>query len=313
VNESRSDPMQTARYGEPMAAEFNPIVPDDAVTSRALLVVIAILSFLAALAVGAILIAQSIAGEWRNDIAREVTIELRPASGRDLDADARLAEEIARALPGIVDAHALTNAEISRLLAPWLGTDADLAALPIPHLVRAKVDNRAPPDLGALRRTLAGALPNAALDDHQGFASRLGSITDAVTLAGLAILVLVLTATMLAISFATRAAVAANRAVVEVLHFVGAREAFVARIFARHFLVLGLKGGLIGAGAAALLFGLARLLATLFGAPAGPFSFGQLGLDWRGFLWIAALGGTIALTTALSSRLTVHRTLRAID
>src|SRR5262249_8592938 len=195
----------------------------------------------------------------------------------------------------------------------WLGTGIDLAGLPIPHLVRAKVDSRAPPDLDALRRALADALPNTALDDHQGFASRLGSVTDAVTLAALAILVLVLTATMLAISFATRGAVAANRTVVEVLHFVGARDAFVARIFARHFLVLGLKGGLIGAGAAALLFGLARILASLFGAPAGPLSFGQLAPDWRGFLWIAAIGGAIALTTALPSRLTVHRTLQAID
>lgn len=314
MNESRTDLAQATRYGEPMAAETNPLVPEDTVAGRALLAVIVILSFLAALALGAILIVQNIADEWRADVAREVTIELRPAPGRDLDADARKAVEIAKALPGITDAHAFTKAETGRLLAPWLGTGAELSALPIPHLVQVRIDASAAPDLDQLRRALAEALPNAALDDHRGFASRLGSIADVVTLVGTAILILVIAATMLAVSFATRGAVAANRTVVEVLHFVGARDAFVARLFARYFFAIGLKGGLIGAGMAALLFGLARLLASLSGASgASPFTLGRLMLDWRGFLWIGAIAGAIALTTALCSRVTVHRTLQDID
>jgi hypothetical protein len=44
---------------------------------------------------------------------------------------------------------------------------------------------------------------------------------------------------------------AGNRDVVSVLHFVGAEDGYIAREFQRHFLLLGLRGGLIGAGAAA--------------------------------------------------------------
>ena len=53
---------------------------------------------------------------------------------------------------------------------------------------------------------------------------------------------------MLSVTFATRGAMAANRPIVEVLHFIGANDGFIAGQFQRHFLVLGLEGGLIGGG-----------------------------------------------------------------
>ncbi len=62
-------------------------------------------------------------------------------------------------------------------------------------------------------------------------------------------------ATVLSVVFATRAAVATNRAVVEVLHFVGARDGFIAAQFQRHFLKVGTQGGLLGGLSAAALFG----------------------------------------------------------
>src|SRR5262249_59731105 len=75
--------------------------------------------------------------------------------------------------------------------------------------------------------------------------------TSAVAL-GIGVLGLVLAATVLSVMFATRGAMATNRPIIEVLHFVGARDGYIAGEFQRHFLVLGLKGGAIG-GAAALL------------------------------------------------------------
>ena len=303
-------------YGEPMVAHVNPILPDDGVSGRSLFAVVAIMSFLAALTVGAVEIAHGIAGEWRGEMAREVTIQLRPMAGRDLDADARKAAEIAKLAAGVVDARAFGKEETDRLLRPWLGAGADLSALPVPRLVQVKV-GAAAPDFDRLRRALSESLPNASLDDHRGFAAQLAAISNAVTLAGLAVLALVLAATTLAVSFATRGAVAANRTIVEVLHFVGARDSFVARIFERNFLAIGLKGGLIGGAVAAAVFGFARLVAPLLGPLSGgdgaAFFLGRLTLDGYGFLWIAAVAAAMALVTALSSRITVHRTLRGID
>ena len=75
---------------------------------------------------------------------------------------------------------------------------------------------------------------------------------------GLAILALVLAATMLSVMFATRGAMSTNRQIIEVLHVVGAKKGFIAGEFQRHFLLLGLKGGAIGGVAAMVLFALDR-------------------------------------------------------
>ena len=66
---------------------------------------------------------------------------------------------------------------------------------------------------------------------------------------GIGVLALVLLATVLSVTFATRGAMATNRPIVEVLHFIGAKNGFIAGHFQRHFLLLGLKGGAIGGGA----------------------------------------------------------------
>ena len=135
--------------------------------------------------------------------------------------------------------------------------------------------------------------------------------------AGLGVLALVVAATMLSVTFATRGAMAANRPVIEVLHFVGARDGFIAGQFQRHFLWLGLKGGVIGGAAAMLLFAIAGFLADWFkGTPTEEqlaALFGGFGLGAAGYGAIAGLVVLIAVVTAGTSRLTVYRTLASIE
>ena len=61
------------------------------------------------------------------------------------------------------------------------------------------------------------------------------SMTGATVAAGIGILVLVIITTFISVSFATRGAMAANRPIVEVLHFVGAGDSYIANRFLRHF------------------------------------------------------------------------------
>ena len=84
-------------------------------------------------------------------------------------------------------------------------------------------------------------------------------MTGATVIAGIGILALVIIATIISVSFATRGAMAANRPIVEVLHFVGAGDRYIANRFLRHFLRLGLEGGLIGGGVAMLAFRIFRI------------------------------------------------------
>jgi len=274
------------------------------------------MTFLAALTLGAVVLVRAAAGEWQSAVARELTIQVRPAEGRDTNAQVKKAADLAIATPGIVGVRAYSKAESARPLEPWLGAGLSLEDLPVPRLVVLRVAPDRAPDLNSLRKALAADVPEASLDDHRGWVERMRAMTRTAVAAGLGILALVVAATMLSVAFATRGAMAANRPVIEVLHFVGARDGFIAGQFQRHFLWLGLKGGVIGGVAAMLLFAIAGFLADWFkGTPTEEqlgALFGGFGLGAAGYGAIAGLVVLIAVVTAGTSRLTVYRTLASI-
>ena len=108
---------------------------------------------------------------------------------------------------------------------------------------------------------------------------------------------------------------AGNREVVEVLHFVGAHDGFIANEFQRHFLWLGLKGGLIGGVGAAIVFSLAHIVSLQRhrdDAERRPDQalFGSFSIGWQGYAAIAAAVVLIAAITGATSRMTVYHVLR---
>ena len=77
------------------------LVPLSSAAGRALVAVIAIMTFLAALTAGAAQLVASASSGWRAQISREATIQVRPAAGRALDAEVEAAAAAARATPGV--------------------------------------------------------------------------------------------------------------------------------------------------------------------------------------------------------------------
>ena len=124
-------------------------------------------------------------------------------------------------------------------------------------------------------------------------------------------------ATIISVSFATRGAMAANRPIIEVLHFVGAGDRYIANRFMRHFLRLGLEGGLIGVGAAMLLFGFAESIGGWFsGTPVGDQFAALLGDVFAAAVGLSGAGGAGHADrhiTAWSSRRTLLATLADIE
>ena len=299
-----------------MRAEAS-IVPADSISGRALLAVIAIMTFLAALTLGAVVLVRSTAGEWQSAVAREVTVQVRPSAERNTDADVRKAAALASATPGVAGVRPYSKEESGRLLEPWLGSGLALDELPVPRLIVVRIAPGETPDLASLRKQLAEQVPGATLDDHRGWVDRMRAMARSAVAAGLAILALVLAATMLSVMFATRGAMSTNRQIIEVLHVVGAKQSFIAGEFQRHFLLLGLKGGAMGGAAAMALFALAGFMSDWFkGSPgesqAGAL-FGNLSLGPEGYGAMIGLVVLVAAVTAGTSRLTVHRTLRSME
>jgi cell division transport system permease protein len=310
------------RQAEDPAAEFEmprlhtPIVPRGTIAGRALVAVIAIMTFLASLTTGAVMMVRSAAGDWQSDVAREVTIQVRPAAGRDIEADVGRAVALARAVAGVADVRPYTKEESLQLLEPWLGSSLALKDLPVPRLILVRLTNGARPDLAPLRAALAEQIPPSSLDDHRSFVERMRTMTSIAVAAGLAVLALVFIATAFSVAFATRGAMAANRPVIEVLHFIGAKDSFIASHFQRRFLALGLYGGTIGGGCAIALFGLGELASRWLSGTAGDaFAtlFGSFSIGLLGYFGVIAQILLIALVSAATSRWTVNRTLATIQ
>jgi cell division transport system permease protein len=279
--------------------------------------VVAIMTFLAALTMGTVMMVVDAASDWQSDVGREITIQVRPVNGRDIEADVRATIDIARGTAGIADVRAYTKEESAQLIEPWLGSGLTLGELPIPRMIVVKLVSGAAPDFAALRRTLAAQVPSASLDDHRGWIDRMRTMAETAVAVGIAILALVIAVTVMSVTFATRGAMAANRPIVEVLHYIGATDSFVAGQFQRHFLILGFKGGAIGGGVAIALFAVlgtvnAWLLGTASGDEAAAL-FGSFSIGIAGCVAIVVLVVLMAVVTAFASRRTVNQTLEAID
>jgi cell division transport system permease protein len=299
------------------ARNLSPIVPRASIAGRALIAVVAIMTFLASITTGAVLLVAASAAEWQSDVASEITVQVRPLAGRDVERDAAAAAEALRTQPGIVEVRPFSKDESAKLLEPWLGSGLSLDDLPVPRIIVARIAPGAVLDLAGLRGRIAQSAPSASVDDHRAWIERMRSMTGAIVFAGIGILALVIIATIISVSFATRGAMAANRPIVEVLHFVGAGDRYIANRFLRHFLRLGLQGGLIGGVAAMLLFGFSESIAGWFsGTPVGD-QFGALlgtfSLRPSGYLALAAQALLIAAITAWASRRTLFATLDDID
>ena len=293
------------------------LVPESSISGRALVIVVIIMTFLASMTAGAVELIATASASWSEDVTRELTIQVRPRGNRDLDADVNKATDLARGVPGIDSVRAYTKQESERLLEPWLGSSLPFDQMPVPRIVVLSLDPKVPlPDFTALKRQLADAVPTATLDDHRQWSARLATMARALVLVGLMVLALVLIATGLAIAFATRGAMAGTREIINVLHLVGAEDRFIADEFQRHFLMMGLRGGLIGSALAVMAFLFAGALSSRWIAtPQGEqieALFGTFTLGARGYVAVICIAFVVAGLTAIVTRRTVYRNLRDI-
>lgn len=294
-----------------------PIVPPQNIAGRALVFVIAIMTFLSCLTLGAVTLVRDTASVWENQIAREATIQIKPVDGADMDASLQKAAEIAGQFAGVRGVKTVDRQATARLLEPWLGSGLDLDELPVPRLVIVTIDEDNPPDFATMRQQLEAAVPGVALDDHRTWVDRLVAMAHTTVTLGMAILVLMLSATVLTVVFATRGAMSGNGHIIEVLHFVGAEARFIAAQFRGHFLLMGMKGAAAGGIAAMIVFiafswWSSRNLATPEADQATAL-FGNFAIGAAGYGGVALIVLVIGALTAATSHVTVVTYLKDID
>ncbi|MHA1164500.1 MAG: cell division protein FtsX, partial [Alphaproteobacteria bacterium] len=210
----------------------------------------------------------------------------------------------------------LSKEESEELLEPWLGDSNALSSLPVPRLIAVEIDRESPPDLTVIRRALENNFKGVTVDDHRRWHTELRTVTRSMVIGGFFVLFLVGAATVASIVSATKSAMASNREIIEVLHFVGARERFIAREFEKHFLTIGIRAGMVGAlGATFVFLMLPVVMRILSGGGLAAAEFRQLVgsaiLSWPGYLLFGVVVIVIAVLCMVTSRFGVYRILKS--
>jgi cell division transport system permease protein len=285
------------------------LMPADSASGATLHTIVAVMSFLACLALGGVLTLGRLATQWTDGLSGSVTVQLLPSPQISPDDQVKEAVRLVSQWPGVFSVHALTQADANKLLEPWLGTGTVLEDLPAPRLIEVTLKPGQPVELEGLASALADSVPGAQLDDHKRWNNELASFATSTTAIGWSILLLIGLATLATIIFATQAGLRTHREIVEVVHMIGAKDVFIAQEFQNHFLWLGLRGGIIG-----LLIALATLVGSSFlwdsrETPIAAQYLPQIVGSPFHYLWLVLVPAAMGLIAMLTARFTVLRVL----
>lgn len=292
------------------------VVPRSSIAGRTLALLVAIMTFLSCVTFGAVYLVQNSAIAWSSEVGREITIQLQPVEGDEMISNVRTAIALALDSPGVSSAKELTIEDSERLLSPWLGDDFDLEGFDLPRLIVVRLSNPDAFDQAALAAKLEQSVPDASIDTHKAWQQKLNAMSGTIVFSGLLALMLIMAATILAVIFATNGAMASNREIVDVLHFIGAPDRYIASAFQSRFFAIGLQGGIVGGAAALIFFILAGIITNYLlpsqSAEQVELLFGQFALGWLGIFGLVLVVAVIAGLTSITSRITVHRFLAQV-
>jgi len=270
--------------------------------------VIAIMVALTVIAAAGGLALRNVAAAASADLAGGITVQIVEAGAEARAAQAQAALAVIQAAPGVQSARIVPEAEVTALIAPWLGAEgADSDAVPIPALIDARLDGKVSAQrLEQLRSALRGPASSARVDAQSGWLAPVFGAIQSLQWLALALVALLASATATAVLLAARSALEASRETIEIVHLLGGTDFQIARVFQRSIGFDAAGGGAVGMALAlvAMLF-LGRQFADL---GAGLVAGGALGwLDWILLALIPFAGVALAMITA---RLSVLHALR---
>jgi len=236
----------TASSQTKFVPKANGLMPRSQMPLRTLKIAMMVMCYLACLAIGALVLITRAVDDWSSTIAGEITVQIRPTDETEMTVKLKAVSAILDKTEGVKEYKIMAKEAGFKLLEPWLGNADVLEQLPVPRLVAVTIDQDNPPDFVALEKALKAAATGASVDTHQRWQAELGRMGTSLVRLGTGVLVLITLSAVALVIFASRTALDANRQVVEVLHFVGASDRFIAKQVQWQFLWAGLQAGLVG-------------------------------------------------------------------
>ena len=272
-------------------------------------VMISIAVFLFAVTLAGVLSINSMLLNWNQSILGSLTVPVNninkeKAQEETLDHQTRAVRflegrsEIEKVTP-------LQDEQLEQLIKPWLGDGVNIKDLPVPRLIDVRLKKNAEVDFIELAEKLAEVSPQASLDNHKLWLNKLIKFADGLKMMALSVLLLVVVVTSGAIFYSTKTSLGLHQHIIEILHLMGAKDAYVAQQYARRTAQLGFVGGVIGLiFAIPSIFAISRLAEQIEG---GIISDATLSVQaWGAILSLPVFASLIAMITAYY---TVKRTL----
>lgn len=282
-------------------------------TSLFLQVIISIAVFIFAITLSGVLSVDSMITSWNKSILGSLTVQIIPVNDTNKEkakaetlAYEEKAVEFLRSVNGIIKVTPLSDQQLDELLHPWLGDEVNISDLPTPRIIDVKISPKAEIDFLQLAKDLAVASPQASLDNHKLWLNKLIAFADGLKLIASTILLLVAAITSGAIFYTTQMSLGLHHNIIEILHIIGAKDAYIAQQYAKRMAFLGFIGGLIGLGfAVPAIFFIGNLAKSIEG---GIISDASLSIaDWVSILILPLFAMLISMLTAYY---TVKRTLK---
>jgi len=216
-------------------------------TNRFLPWLIAFMSLLAILSVAGFLLLKQVSDLFEYNSNDTMTIQV-PSGNSEKRTNKKITQiiNILRETGGVIEVSLVPKVEVIQLLKPWLGTISESQTLPLPRIIDIQIDRGSGITPEKISNVLTIIVPDITVDDHSIWLIGLVKTLQSAELTALFILLLIIFVIIGTVIFTTRTGMGIHKQTIEVLHFVGAHDDFIARQFAIRGLVVGLQGGLIG-------------------------------------------------------------------
>ena len=284
-----------------------PLLPEAGAAGKPLIVVIAVICFLASISLASVIAVSKAASEWTNDLRGSVTVQIKGENSDVITRDTEAVLSFLQSKEGVIAARALSRTETAELLEPWLGKNNLPASVPVPSLIELEIDTKLRDRITILAQELEDIAPNISLDDHSTWNDTLASSARTAQAFAFAVFLLIMLAVCTTIIFATKAGLSANREIVDVLHLVGATDGFIAQEVQRRFLLLGLRGALLGTVVA--IFAILLATFTISEEARNSYFLPTIETGFSLYIWMLIVPLLTCLVAAFTARMTVMNTL----
>ena len=187
--------------------------------------------------------------KWDRSLNGQLTIEF-PAHSEGVHSTLtqKQSEQIVlllRGTQGVMRVRQLKDADILKILEPWLDSTAIPDDFPFPTLFDVEIDKNKNVDLLELTSRLSKISKGVRIHNHANWYTSIEKISKGLFGFSVLLSILILLTVCSTIIYIVKKALSAHKDVVKILQLIGARDKYIASQFRKYYFSVSLKGSLI--------------------------------------------------------------------